>query len=68
MCAGAIVNARVGRLVYGAPDPRAGAVESLRTLCADPRLNHRVRAIGGLMAERSAELLRSFFKAKRRGR
>lgn len=66
MCAGAIVNARVGRLVYGADDPKAGAVVSLRTLCADPRLNHRISAIGGVMAGRSAELLRTFFRERRR--
>ncbi len=65
MCAGAVVNARVGRLVYGAADPKAGAVESLFRLCDDARLNHRVRAVGGVMAPTSAALLRAFFRARR---
>lgn len=65
MCAGAIVNARVGRLVYGAPDPKAGAVHSLFSLCADQRLNHRIDAIPGVMARSSANLLKAFFKARR---
>lgn len=65
MCAGAIVNARVGRLVYAAADPKAGAVESLYTLCSDPRLNHRIEPIAGLMADESAALLQSFFRARR---
>jgi tRNA(adenine34) deaminase len=65
MCAGAIVNARVGRLVYGATDPKAGAVESLYALCQDERLNHRIRPITGLCAAESGELLRGFFRARR---
>ncbi|TVQ63114.1 MAG: nucleoside deaminase [Phycisphaerales bacterium] len=65
MCAGAIVNARVGRLVYGAADPKAGAVASLYRLCQDPRLNHRIEPIGGVLARPSAELLRAFFRARR---
>lgn len=65
MCAGAIVNARVGRLVYGAPDPKAGAVHSLFALCNDPRLNHRVEAVPGVMARSAATLLRSFFRDRR---
>jgi len=65
MCAGAIVNARVGRLVYGASDPKAGAVESLYTLCSDDRLNHRIEPIKGVMAAECGELLREFFKGKR---
>jgi tRNA(adenine34) deaminase len=65
MCAGAIVNARLGRLVYAAPDPKAGACGSLMTLTQDPRLNHRVTPITGVMAEESAELLRAFFKRLR---
>lgn len=65
MCAGAIVNARVGRLVYGAADPKAGAVESLFKLCSDPRLNHRLEPIGGVMARSSAMLLRGFFRERR---
>lgn len=65
MCAGTIVNARVGRLVYGAADPKAGAVESLYELCADARLNHRIEPIGGVDADECGELLRSFFRMKR---
>lgn len=65
MCAGLIVNARVGRLVYGATDPKAGATGSLYRLTEDPRLNHRVTPIGGVLAGESAALLRSFFRARR---
>jgi len=65
MCAGAIVNARVARLVYGAVDPKAGAVRSLFRLADDPRLNHRATIEGGLMADESARLLRDFFVARR---
>ncbi len=65
MCAGAIVNARVGRLVYGASDPKAGACGSLLSITTDLRLNHRVTPIGGVLAEESAELLRAFFRARR---
>lgn len=67
MCAGAIVNARVGRVVYGAPDPKAGCAGSLMRLTEDPRLNHRVSPVRGLLADLSSEMLRSFFK-ERRGR
>ena len=65
MCAGLIVNARVGRLVYGADDPKAGAVRSLYQLTQDDRLNHRVEPIAGVLAEECGELLRTFFRAKR---
>ncbi|HYE01853.1 MAG TPA: tRNA adenosine(34) deaminase TadA [Phycisphaerales bacterium] len=65
MCAGLIVNARLGRLIYGAPDPKAGAAGSLMTLTADPRLNHRVEPIAGVGAPESAELLRAFFRGLR---
>jgi tRNA(adenine34) deaminase len=65
MCAGLIVNARLGRLVYGAPDPKAGAVESLFRLTTDPRLNHRLEGIGGVLGDESGELLRAFFRARR---
>lgn len=65
MCAGAIVNARVGRLVYAADDPKAGAVGSLYEICTDPRLNHRVSVVRGVMARPSAELLRAFFRERR---
>ena len=65
MCAGAIVNARVPRLVYGCADPKAGAVRTLFRLCEDDRLNHRVAVEDGVMAEECADLLRSFFAAQR---
>jgi tRNA(adenine34) deaminase len=61
MCAGALVLARVERLVYGAPDPKAGAVGSLWDVVRDPRLNHRPAVLGGVLADESGELLRSFF-------
>jgi tRNA(adenine34) deaminase len=65
MCAGALVSARVGRLVFGAPDPKAGACGSLYNLCSDPRLNHELPLTGGVLAERSAALLGAFFNARR---
>ena len=65
MCAGALVNSRLGRLVFGAADMAAGAAGSLYNLCADPRLNHEVEVIAGVAAEQSAQLLRSFFGPKR---
>ena len=67
MCAGALVAARVGRLVFGAADPRAGACGSLYNLCADPRLNHELPVTPGVRAGESAALLAAFF-AERRGR
>ena len=66
MCAGALVNARIGRLVYAAKDPKAGAVASLYELCSDPRLNHRIPVESGLHAEQAGELLRTFFADRRR--
>jgi tRNA(adenine34) deaminase len=66
MCCGAIVNARIGRVVYGARDVKAGAVESLFRLLDDARLNHRVDAVGGVLAAESAALLREFFDSRRR--
>ncbi|MCC6675909.1 MAG: nucleoside deaminase [Phycisphaerales bacterium] len=68
MCAGLIVNARIGRLVYGADDPKAGAARSLYTLADDRRLNHRAEVITGVRAEEAAGLLRAFFRDLRRGR
>ena len=65
MCAGALVGARVKRLVYGAADPKAGAALSLYNLCADPRLNHEVDVVWGLREEESARLLRQFFQDRR---
>jgi tRNA(adenine34) deaminase len=66
MCAGAILQARLPQLVYGAADPKAGAVESLYRLLEDVRLNHTVTATGGVLAEECGELLRDFFAAQRR--
>ena len=65
MCAGALVNARVARLVYGADDPKAGAVRTLFEICDDARLNHRLEVVAGLEAQRCASLLREFFRAAR---
>jgi tRNA(adenine34) deaminase len=65
MCAGAMVNARIGRLIYGCDDPKAGAVRTLYTLCDDPRLNHRVEVTRGVLAEECAQLLRNFFADQR---
>jgi len=68
MCAGALVNARMGRLVYGADDPKAGACGSLMDLVSDPRLNHRLPVTRGVRAGECGEVLREFFRARRRGR
>lgn len=65
MCAGAVVLARVDALVYGAPDPKAGAVRSLYNVADDARLNHRVRVTAGVLEQASGELLRAYFSAKR---
>ncbi len=65
MCAGALVLARLPRLVYGAADPKAGACGSLFTITQDPRLNHRVETAGGVLADDAAELLRGFFRRRR---
>lgn len=65
MCAGAIVNARVPRLIYGCPDPKAGAVRTLFQLCDDLRLNHRVEIEADVQSETCATLLRDFFKKQR---
>jgi tRNA(adenine34) deaminase len=61
MCAGALVNARVARLVYGCPDPKAGAVDTLFTIGRDPRLNHRFSVTSGVLGEECAGLLKEFF-------
>jgi tRNA(adenine34) deaminase len=68
MCAGAMVLARIDRLVYGASDPKAGAAGSLMDLTADPRLNHRFPVDRGVLGEEAGELLRTFFRARRGGR
>jgi tRNA(adenine34) deaminase len=65
MCAGALVAARVGRLVFAAADPRAGACGSLYNLCCDPRLNHELPVTAGVRAAESAALLAEFFAARR---
>jgi tRNA(adenine34) deaminase len=65
MCAGAIVLARIPRVVYATPDPKAGMGGSLGNLLADPRLNHRCRVTRGVRAEESADLLQAFFRARR---
>jgi tRNA(adenine34) deaminase len=67
MCAGALVAARVRRVVFGAADPKAGACGSLYNLCADPRLNHEVEVVPDILAETGATLLRSFFADRRAG-
>jgi tRNA(adenine34) deaminase len=66
MCAGAVTLARLGRLVYGAEDPKAGAVGSLWDVLRDRRLNHRPEVIGGVLAEECGAVLREFFAARRR--
>jgi tRNA(adenine34) deaminase len=65
MCAGGLVAARVGRLVFGAPDLKAGACGSLYNLCADPRLNHEVRVTGGVRSAEASLQLSEFFEARR---
>ncbi|HVA99703.1 MAG TPA: tRNA adenosine(34) deaminase TadA [Acidimicrobiales bacterium] len=67
MCAGALVNARVDRVVFGAADPKAGACGTLYNLCSDPRLNHEVRVTSGVLEAECSELLRSFFSQRRSG-
>lgn len=66
MCAGALVNSRIGQVVYGATDPKAGAVESLYHVCSDDRLNHRPPVVGGVLADECGQLLKAFFAARRR--
>jgi tRNA(adenine34) deaminase len=65
MCAGALVHARISRLVYGADDPKAGAVHSVMEVVNHPRLNHRMEVRGGVLAGRCVELLQEFFKNRR---
>jgi tRNA(adenine34) deaminase len=67
MCAGAMVLARIRRLVYAAADPKTGMCGSLASIVQDPRLNHRLDVTRGVLAEASADLLRAFFRARRRG-
>lgn len=65
MCAGVIQHARLERVVYGTADPKTGACGSVVDLFSEPRLNHHTRVLGGVCAEASAELLRTFFRVRR---
>jgi tRNA(adenine34) deaminase len=65
MCAGALVHARIRRLVYGSDDPKAGAVRSVLAVINHPQLNHRMDVRGGVLAGRSAEILQEFFRKRR---
>jgi len=67
MCAGALVHARLARLVYGAKDPKAGGVESVMNVLNHPRLNHKMEVVGGILEEKCSQLLRDFFRARRLG-
>ena len=67
MCAGAIVQARVSKLVYGCDDPKAGAVRSLYTVLSDARLNHNPRVVAGVLAKECAALVKRFFESLRHG-
>lgn len=65
MCAGALVQSRIRRLIYGAPDPKGGAIKSLFAICSDSKLNHQVEIQSGVMADLSSNVLKQFFKARR---
>ena len=65
MCAGALVNSRIPKVVYGCDDPRAGGVRTLYAICEDPRLNHRLEVVRGVLGQESSALLKSFFKQLR---
>ena len=65
MCAGALVHARLKRLVYGAKDPKAGAVESVLNVLNHPRLNHRVEITAGVLEQECTEILKNFFRSRR---
>ena len=65
MCAGALIHARIKRLVYGSDDPKAGAIRSVLQVLNHPQLNHRIEVRSGVLAGRSAELLQTFFKNRR---
>lgn len=66
MCAGAVVQARLRRLVYGAPDPKAGAAGSVLTVLNHPRLNHKLEVLNGVLIEDCASIVRNFFKERRK--
>lgn len=65
MCAGAMIHARIARLVFGTPDPRAGCAGSIYNVLTDPRLNHRIDVVSGIRETECAELLRAFFASRR---
>ena len=65
MCAGALVLARLKRLCFGAPDPKAGACGSVRNIIEDPQFNHKVDVVKGICAERCSEMMSDFFQGKR---
>ncbi len=65
MCAGAMINARLGRLVYGCKDEKGGAVDSLYNLLSDKRLNHRVEVVSGVLEDECARILQHFFRSRR---
>ena len=66
MCAGALMQARISRVVYGAPDPKAGAVDTLYHILGDSRLNHTCETVGGVLQKECAEMLSQFFQQKRK--
>ena len=66
MCAGAIINARIKRVIFGAKDPRTGCAGSMMNLLQNPKLNHRVDVIGGVMGDESSQLLKQFFSQRRK--
>jgi tRNA(adenine34) deaminase len=65
MCAGAMIHARISRLAFGTPDPKAGAAGSIYNVLTDPRLNHRVEVVSGICEDRCAAILRTFFASRR---
>ena len=65
MCTGAMIHARISRLVFGTPDPKAGAAGSIYNVLTDPRLNHRVEVVSGICEDRCAAILRTFFASRR---
>ena len=66
MCAGALINARIDRLVYGATDPKMGSVDTLHQLCTDQRFNHQLQVRGGVLDQACGEILTKFFRQQRR--
>jgi tRNA(adenine34) deaminase len=65
MCAGALINSRIDRLIYGATDPKMGCVDTMYELCTDTRFNHRLEVRGGVLIDECVEVLQAFFKARR---